>query len=47
VVAKNVDVMTTNPPIVSEVQIDGNDLWLINKSAPGQPASETAPGSHV
>jgi hypothetical protein len=40
-VAKNVDVMTTNPPMIQEVQMEGNDLWLIQKSAAGQPASET------
>jgi hypothetical protein len=40
-VAKNEAVMTTNPPIVTEVQMEGNDLWLIARSAPGQPASET------
>jgi hypothetical protein len=40
-VAKNEDVMSTNPPIMNEVQMEGNDLWLITKSAPGQPPSET------
>lgn len=40
-VAKNEAVMTTNPPIVEEFKLDGNTLWLIGKSAPGQPFSET------
>lgn len=41
VVAKNVAVMTTNPPIVAEFMLDGDTLVLIAKSAAGQPASET------
>ena len=40
-VAKNVAVMTTNPPIVQEFMLDGDTLVLITKSAAGQPASET------
>jgi hypothetical protein len=40
-VAKNVAVMTTNPPIVEEMKLDGNNLFLVLKSAEGQPASET------
>ena len=41
VVAKNVAVMTTNPPIVAEFTLDNDTLVLISKSAEGQPASET------
>jgi hypothetical protein len=41
-VAKNVTVMTTDSPIVQEVRFEGNNmLWLITKSAAGQPQSET------
>ena len=40
IVAKNVNV-TTNPPTTGEFQIQGNTLVLTNKSAAGQPASET------
>jgi len=40
-VAKNVAVMTTNPPIVEQVTLQGNKLTLVAKSAPGQPASQT------
>ena len=40
-VAKNVGVMTTNPPIVNQVKLEGNKLTLTAKSAAGQPASET------
>ena len=40
-VAKNVAVMTTNPPIVNQVTVQGNKLTLVAKSAPGQPASQT------
>ena len=40
-VAKNLAVMTTNPPIVQEFKLEGNTFWLIRKSAAGQPASET------
>jgi hypothetical protein len=39
-IAKNVTVMT-NPPTVGEFQVSGNTLVLTNKSAAGQPASET------
>jgi hypothetical protein len=41
IVAKNVTVMTTDAPFVSEFTLDGNTLVLITKSAEGQPASET------
>jgi hypothetical protein len=41
VVAKNVTVMTTNPPTVQEFKLEGSTLWLISKSAADQPASET------
>jgi hypothetical protein len=41
VVAKNVAVMTTNPPIAAEFRLEGNNLWLTTKAAAGQPASET------
>jgi hypothetical protein len=41
IVAKNVAVMTTNPPIVAEFTLDGDTLVLTTKSAAGQPASET------
>ena len=40
-VAKNPAVMTTDAPIVQEFKLEGNTLWLISKSAAGQPASET------
>ena len=40
-VAKNVAAMTTAPPIVQEFKLEGSTLWLITKSAAGQPASET------
>jgi hypothetical protein len=40
-VAKNVTVMTTDPPNVSQFKVDGKTLTLVNKSAAGQPASET------
>ena len=40
-VAKNVAVMTTNPPIVNQVKLEGNKLTLTAKSAAGQPVSET------
>jgi len=33
--------MTTDPPNVSQFKIDGKTLTLVNKSAAGQPASET------
>ena len=41
VVAKNVNVMTTNPPIVQEFTVQGDTLVLVTKSAAGQPTSET------
>jgi hypothetical protein len=41
IVAKNVTVMTTDPPLVAEFVLDGNTLVLMTKSAAGQPASET------
>jgi len=41
IVAKVVDVMTTNPPLVQELKLEGNTLWLITKSAAGQAPSET------
>jgi hypothetical protein len=40
-VAKNVSVMNAKTPQVHEFKIDGNTLLLIQKSAAGQPASET------
>lgn len=41
IVAKNVEVQT-GPPLVSEIKLEGsNTLWLITKSGPGQPVSET------
>jgi hypothetical protein len=40
-VAKNVAVMTTNPPIVQQARLEGNKLTLVAKSAAGQPVSET------
>jgi hypothetical protein len=33
--------MTTNPPIVEQATLQGNKLTLVEKSAPGQPASQT------
>jgi hypothetical protein len=39
-VAKNVAVMTTNPPIVQQAKLEGNKLTLVQKSAAGQPVSE-------
>jgi len=41
IVAKNVTVMTTNPPFVAEFTLEGDTLVLITKSAAEQPASET------
>ena len=41
IVAKNVTVMTSDPPVVAEFTLDGDRLVLITKSAAGQPASET------
>jgi hypothetical protein len=40
-VAKNVGVMNAKDPTVHEFKIEGNTLWLVQKSAAGQPASET------
>ena len=41
-VAKNPDVMApTAQPGVRDFKIEGNTLWFTQKSAPGQPASET------
>jgi hypothetical protein len=40
-VAKNIAVMTANPPIVSEFTLNGDTLVLTTKSAAGQPATET------
>jgi hypothetical protein len=40
IVAKN-DAVMTGPPATAEMQLEGDSLWLITKSAPGQPASET------
>ena len=39
-VAKNMAVMTTNPPIVQQARLEGNKLTLIQKSAAGQPVRE-------
>jgi len=40
-VAKNVGAMTAKNPQVHDFKIEGNTLWLVQKSAAGQPASET------
>jgi hypothetical protein len=40
IVAKVVDVMTTNPPIVDEFKLEGNTLLLSGKSMAGGPAME-------
>jgi hypothetical protein len=40
-VAKNVGAMTAKNPQVHEFKIEGNTLWLVQKSAASQPASET------
>ena len=40
-VAKNVGVMNAKNPIVQEFKIEGNTLWLTDRSAPGQPVSES------
>jgi hypothetical protein len=40
-VAKNETVMTTDPPNVAQFKIEGNTLTFVNKSAAGQPVSET------
>ena len=33
--------MTTNPPIVEQIRIEANTITLVEKSAAGQPVSET------
>ena len=40
-VAKNVGVMNAKNPQVHDFKLEGNTLWLVQKSAAGQPASET------
>lgn len=40
-VAKNVGAMNATSPTVQEFKLEGTTLWLIQKSAAGQPASET------
>jgi hypothetical protein len=40
-VAKNETVMAKNSSLANEVKLEGNTLWLIEKSEAGQPASET------
>lgn len=40
-VAKNVGAMNAKNPTVHEFKIEGSTLWLVQKSAAGQPASET------
>lgn len=40
-VAKNVGVMNAKTPTVQEFKIDGSTMTLVQKSAAGQPASET------
>lgn len=40
-VAKNVGAMNAKTPTVQEFKIEGNTLWLVQKSPAGQPASET------
>ena len=39
-VAKNEAVMT-GPPIEQDIKMEGNAVWLIAKSAPGEPVSES------
>jgi hypothetical protein len=39
-VAKNQDVMI-GPPNTAEIKLDGDVMWLVSKSAAGQPVSET------
>ena len=39
-VAKN-DAVMTGAPVTTDVQMEGDSIWLITKSAPGQPTSET------
>jgi hypothetical protein len=40
-VAKNVGVMSAKTPTVAQFTIEGDTLWIITKSAAGQPVSET------
>lgn len=40
-VAKNETVMAKNSSFENEFKLEGNTLWVITKSAAGQPASET------
>ena len=40
-VAKNVGAMNAKSPTVQEFKLEGKTLWLVQKSAAGQPASET------
>lgn len=40
-VAKNVGAMTAANPQIHEFKIEGNTLWLVQKSGANQPASET------
>jgi hypothetical protein len=40
-VAKNETVMARNSSLESEFKLEGNTLWIITKSAAGQPAGET------
>ena len=40
-VAKNVNVMTAATPQVQSFEIEGDTLYIIQRSAPGQPVSET------
>jgi hypothetical protein len=40
-VAKNAGFMTATNPQVQEFKLEGDTLWLTQKSAPGQPVSET------
>jgi hypothetical protein len=39
-IAKNESVMS-NPPVVDQMKLEGNTLWLTSKSPAGQPPSET------
>jgi hypothetical protein len=41
IVAKNQTVMTTNPAFSAEFKLEGNTLWVISKSQPSEPTSET------
>jgi hypothetical protein len=40
-VAKNVGAMNATNPTVQEFKLEGTTLWLVQKSAAGQPVSET------